>query len=358
MDSEHDDLLSWLLFSDQVAFDGAPVSPGTAGASLQALTPGYGKIGEVGSEDSYDDFDADAFDFDASTSAAPPVSSSSSSSSAQPRSSSGAASKKRSRPRSGPAAGAGGGTGAEEGKKKPRDDVRYLEEKVKALQDENDALTAHVLNVTQRTTEIQKHRLAMEKEMAEKMNDPSGENQAALAELCTRYSDNYSDYGVFRQREVAFHLGNIEKLLVPTLVTKMSLWTLQQEQTFYQSPVFDSISKALDMSKEQIERIQQGRQRIKALLVQLQESLSLVGQLRTAIAKRHGHYDAQCGGVAAIATPAQTVKFLLWVSEHSAKISRLMAEDDKSKISAPPSPCSQTSTSAPFKTPTVPVNKA
>ena len=287
----------------------------------------------MGSDDSYEDFDADAFDFDTSASTAPPVPSSSSSSSEQPissSSSSGAASRKRSRPRSAPAggAGAGAGTGAEEGKKKPRDDVRYLEEKIKALQDENDSLTAHVLNVTQRTTEVQKHRLAMEKEMAEKMNDPSGENQAALAELCKRYSDNYSDYGVFRQREVAFHLGNIEKLLVPTLVTKMSIWTLQQEQTFYQSPVFDSISKALDMSQEQIERIQQGRQRIKALLVQLQESLSLVGQLRTAIAKRHGHYDAQCGGVAAIATPAQTVKFLLWVSEHSAKISRLMAADE------------------------------
>jgi hypothetical protein len=335
MENEHDDLLSWLLFSDQVSFDGsAPVSPGTG---LHSLLPRYGKIGEVGSDDSYEDFDADAFDFDTSASTAPPVPSSSSSSSAQPissSSSSGAASRKRSRPRSAPTsgAGAGAGTGAEEGKKKPRDDVRYLEEKIKALQDENDSLTAHVLNVTQRTTEVQKHRLAMEKEMAEKMNDPSGENQAALAELCKRYSDNYSDYGVFRQREVAFHLGNIEKLLVPTLVTKMSLWTLQQEQTFYQSPVFDSISKALDMSQEQIERIQQGRQRIKALLVQLQESLSLVGQLRTAIAKRHGHYDAQCGGVAAIATPAQTVKFLLWVSEHSAKISRLMAADDKSKI--------------------------
>lgn len=71
------------------------------------------------------------------------------------------------------------------------------------------------------------------------------------------------------------------------------------------SPLWDSISKALDITAEQSEKMQQGRQRIKALLSHLQESLNLVTQLREAITKRHAHYDAQCGGVAQIATPKQ-----------------------------------------------------
>jgi hypothetical protein len=204
-----------------------------------------------------------------------------------------------------------------------------LEERIKTLQEENITLQAHVLNVTNRTTEIQRHRVAMEKDMSEKMNcQGDADREKELADLCRKYKDMYSDYGQFRQKEVSFHLDQIEKLLVPTLVTKMSLWTLQQDQSFYQSgksPLWDSISKALEISSEQLQRIQQGRQRIKALLSQLQESLNLVAQLRTAISKRHAFFDDQCGGVQQIATPQQMVQFLLWMSKNSQRLTSLIS---------------------------------
>jgi hypothetical protein len=61
---------------------------------------------------------------------------------------------------------------------------------------------------------------------------------------------------------VAFHLGQLEKLLVPTQTTKMCLWTLQQDKSFYEcnkSPLFDMLSKVLGITPEQVDAIQKHR---------------------------------------------------------------------------------------------------
>jgi hypothetical protein len=58
--------------------------------------------------------------------------------------------------------------------------------------------------------------------------------------------------------QVAFHLGQMEKLFLPTQTTKMLLWTLVQDQKFYEidrSPLFKSIATELELSPEQIEKI-------------------------------------------------------------------------------------------------------
>jgi len=62
--------------------------------------------------------------------------------------------------------------------------------------------------------------------------------------------------------KVAFHLNQLEKLLLPTQTTKMSLWALQQDKSFFQksqSPMFDLLSKELELTVEQVEKIQNRR---------------------------------------------------------------------------------------------------
>jgi hypothetical protein len=58
--------------------------------------------------------------------------------------------------------------------------------------------------------------------------------------------------------QVAFHLNQLEKLLCPTKTTKLSLWALQQDKSFFQkskSPLFDILSKELELTPEQTEKI-------------------------------------------------------------------------------------------------------
>jgi hypothetical protein len=91
-------------------------------------------------------------------------------------------------------------------RKRPRESLDDLENRVKELRAENADLHAHLLNVTQRTTEVQKQRIAMERLMASKLSDTPDKNemsQQELADLVKQYTDLYADYGKCRQREVS-----------------------------------------------------------------------------------------------------------------------------------------------------------
>ncbi len=155
--------------------------------------------------------------------------------------------------------------GASSSKKRTRESIEDLEARVKELKTENADLHAHLLNVTQRTTEVQKQRISMERLMATKLAEAdinSGNDQTELDQIVKQYTDIYADYGRCRQREVSFHLQQLEKLIIPTLTTKMSLWALQQDRSFYQrhkSPMFDILSKELEITPEQSEKIQERR---------------------------------------------------------------------------------------------------
>jgi hypothetical protein len=95
------------------------------------------------------------------------------------------------------------------GRKRQRDE-KDVETKVNELRAENADLQAHLYNVTQRTTEVQKQRSEMERKMQFKLlqiGDKDDSDQSELAKLVKEYTDIYADYGKCRQREVyASHL--------------------------------------------------------------------------------------------------------------------------------------------------------
>ena len=91
------------------------------------------------------------------------------------------------------------------GKKRQRESIEDIEIRVNELKSENIDLQAHLMNVTQRTTEVQKQRMAMEKLMVTKLaeiGDREDSDQSELAKVVKQYTDIYADYGKCRQREV------------------------------------------------------------------------------------------------------------------------------------------------------------
>lgn len=92
------------------------------------------------------------------------------------------------------------------GKKRQRESIEDIEARVNDLRSENADLQAHLMNVTQRTTEVQKQRMAMEKLMVTKLaeiGDKEESDQSELAKVVKQYTDIYADYGKCRQREVS-----------------------------------------------------------------------------------------------------------------------------------------------------------
>lgn len=102
-----------------------------------------------------------------------------------------------------------GRSSAKIGKKRQRESIEDIEARVNDLRSENADLQAHLMNVTQRTTEVQKQRMAMEKLMVTKLaeiGDKEDSDQSELAKVVKQYTDIYADYGKCRQREVCYYL--------------------------------------------------------------------------------------------------------------------------------------------------------
>lgn len=109
-------------------------------------------------------------------------------------------------------------------KKRQRDTVEDLEKRVKMLQDENAELHAHLMNVTQRTTELQKQRSLMDRLMLEKVASPSDSNLAELSDVVNKYTEIYADYGNCRQKEVMLVISILLLFQYCLVVFHFSFW--------------------------------------------------------------------------------------------------------------------------------------
>ena len=93
---------------------------------------------------------------------------------------------------------------AKESRKRQRQRMEEMEKKIATLKKENEELQAYLQNVTQRTTEVQKQRLDMERIMSAKLCDMStmSESGSELEDVLRKFVDLYADYGIYRQKEV------------------------------------------------------------------------------------------------------------------------------------------------------------
>ncbi|CAM9599393.1 unnamed protein product [Scytosiphon promiscuus] len=107
----------------------------------------------------------------------------------------------------------------------------------------------------------------------------------------------------------------------------MSLWTLEQDESFYKDRKRGSLSlilrTELGVSEEQIERIQERRTRIKGLLNDLGESLRLVRDLQHSFEAKNAKFEEVMARLQSAFSPQQVARLLLWVSANRAHISKL-----------------------------------
>ena len=137
------------------------------------------------------------------------------------------------------------------------------------------------MTIMQKSSEVLKQRANMENFMKSAiMNGQKDFDQGELAKVIKQYTTTFADYGKCRQKEVSFHLNALEKLVLPTQTTKMCLWAMQQgsiyiyynklnfyyqhfseikDNKFFQkkkSPMFDILSRELELDIEQTKKIQ------------------------------------------------------------------------------------------------------
>ena len=122
-------------------------------------------------------------------------------------------------------------------RRRKKERVKDLEERVKRLERQNRELRVQ-LKIGRESEEAdaaEKWRITNQiRELVEK-----NESDATIAQTIDMFKDRYADYGQERRSTIRYHIDQLEELLQPTIVTKMGLWSLHQEDDFYE----DKISK-------------------------------------------------------------------------------------------------------------------
>ena len=227
---------------------------------------------------------------------------------------------------------------AKECRRRQRERKEQIENRVATLKKENEELREHFQNVSQRTTDIQRQRATMESIMQNRLCDIENlpedcEERKNLTDLVSKFTDLYADYGSCRQKEIAFHLAQLEKLILPTRVTKMILWTLQQDYKFFEeksSPIWGILVKELEMTPDQINILKKQRSEVLKLLLHLRESLSVIRELKSSIKDKHESFDRECGKIASEASAQQNVRFILWITKNTDKLAKVIPDFERS----------------------------
>lgn len=236
----------------------------------------------------------------------------------------------------------GGRSGA--GAKRKRMRAEELEEAVKAMTEENERLKLHITGIHDRAKAIERRKLEMEGTIAAALaaggthgqgggssstsSSSAAVDDTALTAVLGQFRELYADYGEQRKRQMQFHLKELEGLLLPTQTTKMSLWTLDQDEAFYsdrrKGTLSHILTSELGVTQAQITKIQERRERIKRLISELKESLRLVKQLERTILSRHNNIQKRMTEFQDYLTPRQAATLILWVTRHSTALETIL----------------------------------
>ncbi|KAL3667185.1 hypothetical protein V7S43_008120 [Phytophthora oleae] len=162
-------------------------------------------------------------------------------------------------------------------------------------------------------------------------------NEQEIAQFLNMYKVTYSDYGPKRREKLHFHLSRIRELLLPTQVTKLSLYSVEQgvdmlrrDHVIKEDPMsapesatatmslWGILAEELEVSDEQQRQILERRAAIKTVRDDLNHTLSIVKKLEEVTDEKNTALEAQVAQLQQILTPSQATKFIIWVKENPA----------------------------------------
>jgi len=200
-------------------------------------------------------------------------------------------------------------------KKRPR--LVDCERRLASLKAENALLKRHVDRRAGSTQKLVKEQRAAELHMRELVNSRSSD--ASLQAAVQSFTDLYSDYGKHRHEELSFHLDQLQLLANPTNVTKMGLWTLQQEG----NPIAGILQRELGISLAQGKKIMEQKQKIRTLSDNMKECWALLSKLSELCTQKTSIFNDRMSKCREILTPRQVVRLIIWVDDHTETLAQV-----------------------------------
>ncbi|RLN90515.1 hypothetical protein BBJ28_00011567 [Nothophytophthora sp. Chile5] len=181
----------------------------------------------------------------------------------------------------------------------------------------------------------QREKQQIKEQMREMLQRNATEQE--IARFLNMYKVTYSDYGPKRREKLHFHLSRIRELLLPTQVTKLCLYSVEQgvdmlarDHVIKEDPMsapdsatatmslWGILAGELEVSDAQQRQILERRAAIKKVRDDLNHTLSIVKQLEDVTDEKNTALEAQVAQLQQILTPSQATKFIIWVKENPA----------------------------------------
>ena len=353
------DVFSWMFMNPEL-FPARTLLPGMqAPDELSLPSPPVSPFGEIPAvkqentglelldrRSSYEDNDDE--DYDSSNDSSGPLSVISSKISADPARTTAAAGGRRSHSRSKGSSSsaaqiAANGSGGEDPRlkrleknreiarncrKRKREKMEALEEEVQKLQEWNRQLEAKLKQMPESDTkeEVRKREL---QDIAALVANDSSSSESDIRKKLHQYKEVYSDFGRDRKQAITFHLEQLKTLLLPNQVSKMTLWSLQQDDDFYDEQrnkttfgggIWNLLCEELRLTEEQKRGLLAMRGEIRGQRKNVGECLRILKELEKRIGENVTSMGKQMSKVMGATSANQQARFLLWLEQNRSDV--------------------------------------
>lgn len=151
---------------------------------------------------------------------------------------------------------------------------------------------------------------------------------AVVAEIQRRLhicEEMHSDFGKARKSEIGFHMNQLETLLIPNQLTKLSLWSLQQEDDFYDEAtntktfgggLWNTICQEFNLTADQKSSLLSMRDSIRDQRKNIYECLKILHELKSRVHTSFEQLRTQMIKIVKVTSPVQQARFLMWIESN------------------------------------------
>lgn len=220
-------------------------------------------------------------------------------------------------------------------RKRKMKQMEQNEHRLRRLEAENLDLKMRLKIGKEAIVSEQREKQEIKEQMREMLQHNASEQE--IARFLNMYKVTYSDYGPKRREKLRFHLERIRELLLPTQVTKLCLYSVEQgvdmiarDHVIQEDPMsmpdssvapmslWGILATELDVSDAQQRQILERRTAIKKVQDDLNHTLHILQQLEEVTEEKNTALESQVAELQQILTPSQATKFIIWVKENPA----------------------------------------
>ena len=171
------------------------------------------------------------------------------------------------------------------------------------------------------------------------MKRQNKETTEKIKNIVKEHVEYFSDAGRTRKRLLKYHVSMLKKLMLPTQVTKLCVWGLQQDDEFFEDnkqssedeakpftldqeseepSLWQIICDKLNLTDEQKAGIMENRKHVGAQRRNISETMKLMAKVESKIEDTVKMNYNTLQSIMGVLTPLQQAKYLVWQEDNAA----------------------------------------